>query len=155
MNTLKHYTDGHIAFFEMIDPSSPEYDLDSGSYVCIPEKGKWWYAALSLPNDGWKLFRIRPMTFDEHGIAENSRYRVMYDDAAYDEQLRRDRERIAGEKLKMDDWLKNVSDALRGSGGYTVAECRSQLQKHHPDRGGDPADFDMWKGRLDAARARA
>ena len=35
---------------------------------------------------------------------------------------------------------------------YTVAECRQQLQRHHPDRGGDAEIFVLWKDRLDAAK---
>ena len=36
--------------------------------------------------------------------------------------------------------------------GYTVKECRSQVQKHHPDKGGDREQFELWMTRLAAAR---
>ena len=35
---------------------------------------------------------------------------------------------------------------------YTVAECRQQLQRHHPDRGGDAEIFALWKDCLDSAK---
>ena len=35
-----------------------------------------------------------------------------------------------------------------------ILEARRQCQRHHPDRGGDPALFREWKYRLDKLRRR-
>ena len=35
---------------------------------------------------------------------------------------------------------------------HTVQECRSQIQRVHPDKGGSVTDFTLWKQRLDMAR---
>lgn len=37
---------------------------------------------------------------------------------------------------------------------FTVEECRSQMQKHHPDKGGNAEQFHLWKQRFEQAKAR-
>ena len=36
-----------------------------------------------------------------------------------------------------------------------IREARKMCQQHHPDRGGDPEQFQFWKERLDRLRRRA
>ena len=38
--------------------------------------------------------------------------------------------------------------------GYTIDECRSGIQHSHPDKGGDPHLFELWKARLEYAKSR-
>ncbi len=35
---------------------------------------------------------------------------------------------------------------------HTIAECKRELQRHHPDRGGNPKQAMIWAARLRAAR---
>ena len=39
--------------------------------------------------------------------------------------------------------------------GYTIDECRSGIQQSHPDKGGDPHLFELWKARLEHAKSQA
>jgi hypothetical protein len=38
--------------------------------------------------------------------------------------------------------------------GYTIDECRSGIQHSHPDKGGDPHLFELWKARLEYAKSQ-
>ena len=38
--------------------------------------------------------------------------------------------------------------------GYTIDECRSGIQHSHPDKGGDPHLFELWKARFDHAKSQ-
>lgn len=38
--------------------------------------------------------------------------------------------------------------------GYTIEECRSGIQQSHPDKGGDPHLFELWKARLEHAKSQ-
>jgi hypothetical protein len=37
---------------------------------------------------------------------------------------------------------------------FTVVQCRSEMQKAHPDRGGTAEEFHLWRMRFEAAKAR-
>jgi hypothetical protein len=58
--------------------------------------------------------------------------------------------------------VRILSDAEIRALGYTlveanhaeILEARRMCQRHHPDRGGDPAEFRRWKHRLDKLRRR-
>jgi hypothetical protein len=60
------------------------------------------------------------------------------------ERLNRQRRSQSGE----------ASAEKSASGGeFDVKECRRPMQKHHPDKGGDPALFRLWRARFEAAKA--
>jgi hypothetical protein len=58
--------------------------------------------------------------------------------------------------------VRILSDAEIRALGYVlieadhveILEARRMCQRHHPDRGGDPALFRQWKHRLDKLRRR-
>jgi hypothetical protein len=39
--------------------------------------------------------------------------------------------------------------------GYSVKDCKRELLKHHPDKGGDPEQAKLWTKRLNVARRAA
>jgi len=39
------------------------------------------------------------------------------------------------------------------NGRYTVKRCRREMQKHHPDKGGEREQFELWCKRLEVAKA--
>lgn len=58
--------------------------------------------------------------------------------------------------------VRILSDAEIRALGYSlveadhaaILEARRQCQQHHPDRGGDPVEFMLWKRKLDKLRRR-
>jgi hypothetical protein len=70
------------------------------------------------------------------------------------------------------EWVEDFLDSRRPSPGdesaaeaeapggapntevFTVEECRRQMQKHHPDKGGNAEQFHLWKQRFEEAKAR-
>ena len=57
-------------------------------------------------------------------------------------------------RILSDSEIRALGYALVEADYEEILEARRMCQRHHPDRGGDPAQFRLWKYRLDKLRRR-
>lgn len=80
--------------------------------------------------------------------------------AAYEEYCRDNERRQREQERQREHWrrthagenVKVEEVELPPTGGWTVRECRRRMQSTHPDRGGDPAEFRLWRDRYEHAK---
>jgi len=74
-----------------------------------------------------------------------------------DQYRKAQREKRAAEKQRGNDafWNALTPQPHALVTGYTIDECRSGIQQSHPDKGGDPHLFELWKARLEHAKSQA
>lgn len=90
---------------------------------------------------GWNSYYLYTELHAQEELARERRGR--------DEQARRNREWQASNGRDGD--RERPTDA----GEFSVKECRRQMQRHHPDKGGDAALFRLWRSRFEAATRAA
>ena len=72
----------------------------------------------------------------------------------------RKQEKAQFDRLLRGDFLNEAIDRILPKtshalvAGYTIDECRSGIQHSHPDKGGDPNLFELWKARLEYAKSQ-
>jgi len=114
--------------------------------VRIPATGKWMYARFTPKGSkdcGIRYFRHHRLELmPANGASVLVSYQVVTQ--AW----------LDAERQRINDWSAKRRERIERFSKFTVEQCRSALQKAHPDRGGNPADFEIWKARLDAAKSR-
>jgi hypothetical protein len=145
----------------------PEYDYDpcgwgkvTDGVLRVPKDGPWMYARCPILNkskwnDGvtpkptgrFHVFKHRRIDFPaDFEIKHYSHGTVYAKGSLARERLRRQK---AQDRLDA-AWMAGRNPWLEEK--YSITECRRQIQKHHPDKGGKADEFHIWKQRLEAAK---
>lgn len=105
----------------------------------------------------WLQHEPNPEQYREYGAWSNKAHaKVMtkehYERHLAQEQERRRRQDEAARKYRHANGVHVETPDPPGQ--WTAKECRRQMQQHHPDKGGDPEQFMLWRKRYEEARAR-
>jgi len=60
-----------------------------------------------------------------------------------------------GRRAQHEWWQARARRAKPRPEAYPLARCRREVQRHHPDKGGDRAQFELWMKRLKVAKDRS
>ena len=121
--------------------------------IRIPDSGRYMYVRVpvrrtELPDrvaatviDGYAYWRHQ--RFTPHWEYPSTKY--------YEARKRRFYGFKQGTMYRSHKAKHEVDEGLFGK-RYSVQECKRELQKHHPDKGGDPDTAALWTRRLTEAR---
>lgn len=108
----------------------------------VPTKGRWMYVCASDLFDRthyWRHRRVLPedMFKNHDGAGRNCTYGRKFSNGIA--------RNPAHKRRKEPDWFSEIPT-------YSLEDCKRALRKHHPDKGGDPKQAQIWTARLKKAR---
>jgi len=136
--------EGRVSFVSLANVDVP-YDRVHTNYRAMYTEAGWQrYCTEDAADKVHRHEEWRQMRRDRWGAAaEESDYRRNHEQDEAEYQRNRRRAGLApADPADGDD-----------NGRYTVKRCRHEMQKHHPDKGGEREQFELWCKRLEVAKA--